>query len=171
MSRRVVIADAGPLIALARIELLGLLRKLFGQIIITSAIRNEILPPESTFSDTGLLLRTLDEGWIEVVDALQDGWMPLNPGVDPGEASAIRIARHWRDKGKAVLLAIDDYAGRREAEAQGITVIGTAAIIGLFKTEGLIPAASPQLERLVKSGYFIGPSVIAAVLAETGEAA
>ena len=64
---------------------------------------------------------------------------------------------------------MDDRAGRMKAKAHGIALIGTAAVIGLAKTEGYIPAAQPLLERLVSAGYFIGPSVIAAVPAEVGE--
>lgn len=169
MSRSVVIADAGPLIALARIDSLGLLRGLFGRVSITATVRDEVQPAASGFLDAPVLARTLVEGWIDVVEEPQDDWRPLNPGIDAGEASAIHTACGWRNAGDAVLLVMDDRAGRLEAKAQGIALIGTAAVIGLAKTEGLIAAARPLLERLVRAGYFIGPSVIAAVLAEIGE--
>jgi predicted nucleic acid-binding protein len=41
--------------------------------------------------------------------------------------------------------------------------------IGLAKTKGLIPAAKPLLEQLAQQSYYLGPSVIVAVLAEAGE--
>ena len=169
MSRRVVIADAGPLIALARIDSLALLRGLFGRVFITATVRDELLPDDTKFPDAGLLTRTLTEGWIEVVESPQNDWKPLNPGVDLGEASTIRTARRWRDAGDAVLLVMDDRAGRLQARHQGLALIGTAAAIGLAKTQGLIHAARPLLERLVQSGYFLGQAVIDAVLAEAGE--
>lgn len=169
MSRRVVIADAGPLIGLARIDALALLRGLFGQVCITATVRDEILPTTSTFPDTERLASTLAEGWIEVVNEPDDDWRPLNPGVDPGEASAIHAACAWRDAGDTVLLVMDDRAGRAEARNRGIALIGTAAVIGLAKTEGLILSARALLERLVQTGYFIGPSIIEEVLADVGE--
>lgn len=49
MSRNVVIADAGPLIALARIRLLSLLQDLFGRVCITTTVRDEILPATGDF--------------------------------------------------------------------------------------------------------------------------
>jgi len=156
VSRRVVIADAGPLIALARIDALHLLRDLFGRACITSTVREEILPSDDRFPDAALLLRTLAEGWIDLVHAPLDAWQPLNPGVDPGAASSIHTAWRWRDAGDAVLLVIDDRAGRLEARSRGIHLIGTAAVIGLAKTEGLIPAAKPLLERLTQAGYYLG---------------
>lgn len=170
LSRRVVIADAGPLIALARTDSLALLRRLFGRVFITATVRDELLPTtEAAFPDAAALTRTLAEGWIEVVDSPQDVWKPLNPGVDPGEASAIRTACLWRDAGDAVLLVMDDRAGRLEAEHQGIALIGTAAVIGLAKTQGLIAEAKPLLERLAQSSYTLGQAVIDAVLTEAGE--
>lgn len=169
--RRVVIADAGPLIALALIDSLHLLPELFGRVSITTTVRDEILPATAAFPDAELLKRTLAEGWMEVVEVPHehDDRKLLNPAIDAGEASAIRTACHWLDAGDAVLLIMDDRAGRLEARSRGIALIGTAAVIGLARTEGLIPAARPLLERLVQSGYFIAPTVIAAVLAETGE--
>jgi predicted nucleic acid-binding protein len=169
MSRRAVIADAGPLIALARIGSLSLLHDLFGQVCITRIIHDEILPANDSFTDAELLAHALAEGWIKVVDVPLDDWKPLNPGVDPGEASAIHIACRWRDAGDAVLLVMDDRAGRLEARSHKIALIGTAAMIGLAKTEGLIPLARPLLERLRQTDYFIGSSVIATVLASVGE--
>jgi predicted nucleic acid-binding protein len=168
MSGRAVIADAGPLIALARIDALRLLRGLFGRVCITVTVREEILPAATVFPDTVLLARTLNEGWIEVIDIPWDDFRPLNPGVDSGEASAIHAACCRRDAGDAVLLVMDDRAGRLEARSRGIATIGTAALIGLAKTEGLIPAAKPMLEQLARAGYYLGPAVIAAVLAEVG---
>lgn len=169
VTRRVVIADAGPMIALARIDSLALLRGLFGRVCVTGTVRDEILPATPAFPDAEVFGRELASGWIEVVDVLQDDWKPLNPGVDAGEASAIHAACIWREAGDAVLLVMDDRAGRLEARRRGLALIGTAAIIGLAKTKGLIPAARPLLERLTQSGYFLGPTVIAAVLADVGE--
>jgi predicted nucleic acid-binding protein len=169
MSRRVVIADVGPLIALVRVDALVLLKQLFGQVFITSIVRDEILPT-SAFPDGVVLAASLaEEGWISVLPAPEDTWRPLNPGVDAGEASTLRIACLWRELGDAVLVVMDDRAGRAEARSLGLDLIGTAAIIGLAKTEGLIPLARPLLERMSREGYFLGPTVIAAVLSSVGE--
>jgi len=67
VTQRVVIADAGPLIALARIEALHLLRQLFGRVCVTTTVRDEILPAKAAFADADLLVRMLAEGWIDVL--------------------------------------------------------------------------------------------------------
>ena len=64
---------------------------------------------------------------------------------------------------------MDDRAGRMEAKSRGLALIGLAAVIGLAKTEGLVPAARPLLERMIASGYFMGPSVVSEVLASVAE--
>ena len=169
MSRRVVIADAGPLIALARIDALHLLRQLFGHVFITTTVRDEILPAGAVFAEGALLMSTLAEGWINVVEVPISDFTPINPGVDAGEASSIHFAKQQRDAGDAVLIVMDDRAGRLEAKSLGLEFIGSAAVIGLAKTEGLVPAARPLLEQIVASGYFIGPSIVSAVLAGVNE--
>ncbi len=169
MSRRVVIADAGPLIALARIDALHLLRQLFGHVFITTTVRDEILPAGAVFAEGALLMSTLAEGWINVVEVPISDFTPINPGVDAGEASSIHFAKQQRDAGDAVLIVMDDRAGRLEAKSLGLEFIGSAAVIGLAKTEGLVPAARPLLEQIVASGYFIGPSIVSAVLARVNE--
>ncbi len=133
------------------------------------AARRQYHVDRAAHRDADSLAGTLAEGWIEVVDEPANDWKPLNPGVDPGEASAIRTACFWRDAGSSVLLVMDDRAGRLEARSHGLQLIGTVAVVGLAKTEGLIPSARPLLERLVQSGYFVGASIIAAVLADVGE--
>jgi predicted nucleic acid-binding protein len=169
LTLRVVIADAGPLIALARIEALYLLRQLFGRVCITTTVRDEILPAKAAFADADLLVRALAEGWIDVVEVPQADYRPLNPGVDAGEASSTQVAKHWCEAGDAVLLVMDDRAGRLEAKSRGLALIGSAAVIGLAKTEGLVPAARPLLEQMEAAGYFIGPTIVSAVLYDLGE--
>ena len=64
-------------------------------------------------------------------------------------------ANDWREAGDAVLIVMDDRAGRFEARSRGLALIGLAAAIGLAKTEGLVLAARPLLEQIVASGYGI----------------
>ena len=138
--RRVVIADAGPLIGLARIGCLDLLRALFGGVTLTA-------------SPSGL-----------------PDIEPLNPGVDPGERSTIALALHRRAAGENVLVIMDDRCGRAEARSRGLSILGTAAVMVLAKEQRLIPACAPLLVVLREEGYYLSDGLVAAVLAEVGEA-
>lgn len=169
MSSRVVIADAGPLIGLGRIDALELLRGLFGGVSVTTIVWEEVLAGGSSRPGSAQFARAVADGWIAVLPEPQNAWKPANPGIDPGEASAIGASLRLRDIGDAVLLVIDDRAGRAEARRQGIALIGTAGVIGLAKTSGLIQAARPLLERLTRERYFLAPAVVARVLADVGE--
>jgi len=60
---------------------------------------------------------------------------------------------------------MDDRTGRAEAKRQGIAFIGTAAVIGMAKLQGLDPAARPLLEQFMSVGYSSVREVIEAVLA------
>lgn len=160
----VVIADAGPLIALSHLEQLDLLRGVFGDVLITPVIREEILP-EADYMGKASLLAAMESGWLRVADVSLADWRPLCPGVDAGEASAIQLACQLPD----ALLILDDRAGRAEARARELRFTGTAAVVGMAKLKGLIPAAAPVLYALCDSGYRLSDVVIQAVLQDVGE--
>jgi len=162
--RSVVIADAGPLIALSRIDSLDLLHGLFGQVLVTEAVRDEALPA-ADYPGKAVISRAFDEGWLACPGPFDTSWQPVNPGLDAGERSAIAAAV----KMPGCLLIIDDRAGRAEARLHKVTIVGTAAVIGLAKLQGLIPAARPVLDRLRPAGYFVHPRIIEAVLQGIGE--
>ncbi|MER2529147.1 MAG: DUF3368 domain-containing protein [Candidatus Competibacter denitrificans] len=160
----VLIADAGPLIALSCIGALDLLRGVFGEVWVTLEVRAEALPV-TDFPGKADLLTAFDAGWLRLLSPPSQNWQPLNPSLGPGERSSIAAALEQPD----CLLVINDRAGRAEARAWKVAIIGTAAVIGLAKLRRLIPAARPVLERLQPAGYFIGSAVIEAVLADVGE--
>lgn len=68
-----------------------------------------------------------------------------------------------------VLLIVDDRLGRLEAQARGLAIIGTAALVGLAKTRGLIPRADVVLRAMQANGYFLGNAVVRAILDRVGE--
>jgi predicted nucleic acid-binding protein len=157
---RLVVADAGPLIALARLGSLALLPGLFSQALITPQVlaecearhdRNEGAAIRAAISTGSLRL--------QAPPTPLPGW-----GVDPGESSAIALALQT---GAGVLM--DDRAGRNVARTLGLDVIGTAGLLVLAKRRGQISAVRGHLEFLVDSGYFLGPQVVAEVLGLAGE--
>lgn len=162
--RSVVIADAGPLIALSRIDALDLLRGLFRQVLVTDEVRDEALPV-ADYPGKALIAEAFNAGWLACPGPFETSWQPTNPGLDAGERSAIAAAVQM----PGCLLIIDDRAGRAEATSHQVAIIGTAAIIGLAKLQSLIPAARPVLERLQPAGYFIHPQIVETVLKDVGE--
>ena len=172
---RLIIADAGPLIGLARINKLNLLQTLFHKVSITAVVAEEIgvlANPSAQSKQPGqeILKQSLAQGWIEVITTgAYNAYQPLNPGVDKGEASAIGLALELRNSGSDVLLLIDDRCGRAEANLQGIPLIGTAAVLVLAKELGHIQACRPLLDALVEEGYYLSEALLQAVLQQAGE--
>ncbi len=161
----IVIADAGPLIALSRIDQLQLLQQLFQEVVITETIRDEILVNDHSLGKEAIE-QAIHAQWLNVKKVNLKTWQPLNPGVDAGESSAIFFATQAPE---STLLIMDDQAGRAEARYQKLAVIGTAAVIGMAKEQGLIDSAKTVLHELRDAGYYIGDAIIQTVLKDIGE--
>ena len=157
---RLIVADTGPLIALARIELLETLPVLFRQILLTPTVLAECEARPDR--GEGLAIRAaLTTGRFQLQTPSAD--LPTL-GIDAGETSAIALAL---ELGAGLLM--DDKAGRAVAKRLDLAVIGTAGVLVLAKRKAAITTVRPALDALVASGYFLGPDVIAQVLRAAGE--
>lgn len=158
---KLVIADAGPLIAFARLHQIGLLPQLFGRVLVTDIVFRECAG-RSDFPERTLLHEAVTRKQLELCAA--PDFSAFAQKIDAGEASAIAVAI---DFGCGVL--VDDKAGRRMATNAGVPVIGTVGVLVLAKRKGLVPLVKPQFEKLAASGYYLGEEIIAAALAASGE--
>ena len=73
------------------------------------------------------------------------------------------------DSEPAAVLLLDDLRARKVAERLQLRRMGTVALLGLAKREGLIERLKPCLEALVANGVFIRQELIDAALREVGE--
>ncbi len=160
---RLVLADASPLIALARLGGLGWLKSLFGSVALPETVRAEVLDC-GAWPGQESLRAAIDAGVLVVRD--DDGGAPELPELDEGEAACIRLALLH---GGPVLLLIDERAGRAVAAEHGLVVAGTAAVIGMAKQRDLIASARAEFEELLRSDFRISGEVIRAVLSRVGE--
>ncbi len=158
----IIIADSSPLIGLARIGQLGLLPQLAKRILVPRAVHGEVT---SARADAPGATEVAAQDWIEVLDADAVAVAPLLILLGQGEAEAITLAQR---ESFAVLL-IDDLRARKLADRLGLRRMGTVALLGRAKREGLIPKLKPSLDALVANSIFIRPELIAAALQEAGE--
>jgi len=168
----IVIADAGPLIALARVDQLPLLPALFGEVVVTEAVATEL--PAGVFAETTLLKAALPARWCKQppkVAALAERSAKLASThlIGAGESSAIALAQHYNERATPPLVLLDDARGRRAAQRLQIAMIGTAGVLLLGKRAKLVSAVAPLLEALKSSGYFFSERLIKAALAQAGE--
>jgi predicted nucleic acid-binding protein len=151
----VVIADAGPLIALAKINQLYLLPALFTNVSITQVVADECLRNQS--SDTVLIKQALESGWLNCVDNLVFKH-PLSRSLGLGEQSSIEYALQT---GTKTLLILDDALARKQALRRELTIIGTAALLFAAQRKELIADAESLIAELNQVGYRISAAVIA----------
>jgi predicted nucleic acid-binding protein len=155
---RLVLTDASPLIGLARVDGLHWLGALFGKVSMPAEVRREVLPHRG-LTDESAILAAQAAGWLTEIGPTPDGLVP--PDLDEGEAACIRIALA---SPMPCLLLMDDRAGRATATEHGLPLAGTAAIIGMAKTRGLIASAREVFARLHGSDFRISVQVIETVL-------
>ena len=158
---KLVIADAGPLIAFARLHQLGLLPQIFGRVLVTDIVFSECAG-SADFLESPLIREAVANMQLELCTA--PDFSAYTQKIDAGEASAIAVAIEY---GCGVLM--DDKAGRAMAKNAAVPVIGTVGVLVLAKRKGLVPLVKPLLENLIASGYFLSKEIIAAALAAAGE--
>lgn len=115
-----VFVDSSTLVALARIGKLDMLRTVFKEIFITTAIRQEIMKEKSP--DVEAFKEAINK-WILVIDYKGKPAELKKYGLDSGEASLfLAVKPHDR-------LILDEANARRFAEAKGLKFTGLIGLI------------------------------------------
>lgn len=131
--RKMTVSNSGPLIHLAKIDKLILLKELFGKVFVSPQVKTEVVNAgkKEGMADAFLIEGEIENGWIivdEDIGNVED--IAKNVGIDEGEAAAILLARKME---KPILL--DDLASRRFATGLGLEVTGSIGV--LFKSTRL----------------------------------
>lgn len=160
----VVVCDTSPIIALAGVGQLDLLRGLYTQILVPNAVYHE-----ATVAGAG------EAGSREIAAA---PWVKCRPvrntslvtalrlELDDGEAEAIALAV----ESSAGLILLDERRGRRAAQHLGLRVVGTLGVLIAAKDSGLLAAVRPVLQALrVDAGFWIADDLFNTVVVAAGE--
>ena len=161
-----VVADAGPLIALARLDRLSWLPELYGEILVPARVFAE-LRCDGDRPGAKALHRAHVAGWLQVVETRAPPAALREAPVDPGEAEAIWLAKQRTD---LRFLLIDDRRGRQLARQLGLAVVGIAGVLLVAKQEGLIQEIRPLLQELAGIGYYLSAQLCDEILRLAGEA-
>lgn len=158
-----LVSNTGPVIALALIDRIDILQKLFQQVSIPDAVHKELLEGGSS----GHGLPSYNKAtWIQVLPLSSDLDPLLQTVLDYGEASVIQLAREM----KADYVLIDERKGRKIArEIFSLKVIGTARILVEAKRKGIIDSVGDALNRMRDSGYRLHDNIIRYALKESKE--
>lgn len=158
------VSDSSPLILLAAIGRLDLLRQLYDEVIVPPAVRREVFEAGSSRVGATDVPRL---GWIRRQPLQGDGTSPDSlASLDRGKAAAIALVMTLP---RSVPIILDDLPARRTAERLGLSVTGTGGVLVLAKQEGLIPEFRPRLGELRAAGLYLSDATVDRFLDLAGE--
>ena len=151
----VVVSDAGPLIALAKVDALFVARRLFARLQIPEAVWSECRGKPG--DDSRRIEQAGCEGWLRVVKLTTEATRQrFPPSLGRGEVEALQLAMETRPS----LLIVDDRLARRQALQLGLDYIGTVRMLLLAERRSLIDDAETVVQRMTANGYRISPRVL-----------
>ena len=156
---RKVLVNTTPLIALANLDQLELLHKLYGTIFVPQAVMDEIVREPAR-------QRVYNSSWIKV-ETIQDQSQKdiFRARLHAGEVEVMILAREQ----KADLVIMDDDTAKKTAKFLGFNVTGTLGVLLKAKREGYLEKVEPVMNELIRDGLFISETVKKYVLKEAGE--
>ena len=167
------VSNTSPLIWLAKIGKLNLLKDLFSEVLISEESYKEAVEVglKEGYSDALVIKEACDQGWIKV-ERLDDKRVAICQNIMRhsfelhfGEVQAIVLAR---EIGKDTLLLMDDSSGRAFAETWGIKVKGVLYVIITAIRNKLLDKAEAKetVLNLVGKGFRIEPKFLAKIIQE-----
>ena len=168
-----IVTDASPLIVLAKLQRLGLLNDLYGEVLIGPVVKAETLDAGKAVYALGVeqLEAALEDGWLQTVrlTAQERGLMQRltrRSRLDRGEAESIALASV-----RGLRLIVDDKEARSVAAAAGIGYLGTAGVLLEAYLRGRLELGELEATlRDLSQILWLSPAVVAEVLRLAREA-
>jgi len=148
-----VISNSSCLIAPDNIDMVSILRKLYGKIYLTGEVYHEFG-------------RSVED-WIEIKQVSNKHYIQiLNQSVDLGESSTIALSLELTDS----LMILDDFKARKLANGLNLKFTGLLGVILKAKQEGVIQSVSEVLNKLKAVNFRISQAIENEVLRLANEA-
>jgi predicted nucleic acid-binding protein len=156
------ISNTSPLLYLYRIGGVEWLPKLFNEVWIPEAVRNELQAGRTKGYDVP---DPDDYSWLAIVNpkSTPSEWLALDLGA--GEIAAMALALENADR----VVLLDDMLARRTAQVAGLQVWGTLKILLEAKSHGLNDKVEPYIAKLSESGMWVSAEVKQRILKLAGE--
>ncbi len=143
-------------------ELLDLLRSLYDQVVVPSAVEAEVLAGSRDGIGSSALRKA---SWLRVASLQDSRRAELLVNLDRGEAQVLTLAQELN----ADLVIIDERLGRLHAKRLGWTLRGTLGVLLRAKQLGHVEAVAPLIGRLRQVGVCLSDMVVTEVLALADE--
>ena len=162
MSKQIIVADAGPLIAFGRLNKIFILSETLGSILVPETVIRECTADPSR-SGAKAIQCAIDDKTITIqADFKNNESMELSVLLGPGETAAIKLARKL-----SCGLLIDEKLARGVAAKLHLKIIGSVGVLLLAKRKNIIAEILPIINDLKKVGYYLSDKIIqeAAIIA------
>ena len=159
---RKVIVNSTPIISLSKAGCLYLLKDLYGQVSIPTAVKEEV-----TRKNDSVKAELESSDWIHVEPVADSASKSMYKAkLHDGEVEVMILAQeHEGDH----LVIIDDGPARRTADYLGLTLTGTIGVLIKAKGKGLINAVMPVIAKMEKQGIYFSDELKARVKRVAGE--
>jgi len=146
-----VIADTSPLIGLVRIGLAEILPRLYGSVVIPTAVAKELADPRRSPEVRSFI--AAPPSWLSVRSPTR---LQTIEELDEGESAAISLALELH----ADLLLIDESKGRQVALGLGIRTARTAAVLFDAANAGAISNLEEAFQNLRNTNFRVPAKVL-----------
>lgn len=158
-----VVADSGPLIALARLSLLQLLPQYFETVLVPDVVFLECTRHRDRPGACAILAAS-DAGLFRQVSVPGAEGFAAEHLLDAGESAALLLAQNL-----AVPALVDERKARLVAARLGIPVVGTVGVLVAARVAGQVGPLRPIFEALGEFGYRVSDALIHDALRRIGE--
>jgi len=159
---RLIWCDTSPLLFLARLNRLELLKSSAEKIYIPDAVLEEINKKQDTA--TGSIKEILNT-WLFECTIKNQELRDMLFGLGSGEQDVMIQAYEQRTS----LVILDDQDARRTARRLGLKPIGTIGLLLVGKKRGIVDSVENEINRLVEYGFWISDNLRIEALREAGE--
>ncbi len=157
------VVNASPLIILAQGRRLEMLRLMGDRIVVPRQVAIEVR--RRGLGDAGVQALA-ETTWLEIIETGAVSAAVRHYGLDPGEESVLT----WALGHPGTIAILDDRRGRYVARTLGIPFIGTLGLVLEAKRRGVIPAACPMIEHLLRvTDWYLADDVREHALRRVGE--
>jgi len=161
-----VVSNTSPILNLAIIGELSLLRDQFEEILIPGAVLEELRVEENLPGSEGVR-DAIKSGWIRIEAVKQDPLVKvMQRDLDKGEAEAIGLAIQIN----AEWVLMDERDGRKAAKSMELKVVGVLGSLLKAQCEGRLRSLKQAMDRLrEKAGFYARADLYSAIIREWEE--
>lgn len=161
-----VVSNTSPILNLAIIGEISLLREQFGEILIPRAVLEELRVQDNLPGSQGVR-DAINAGWIKI-EAVKQGALvrAMQRDLDKGEAEAIALAIEVN----AEWVLMDERDARKAATSMKLKVVGVLGILLRAQREGRLRSLEQAMDRLrEKAGFYVRADLYSAIIREGEE--